>query len=67
MADVMGDVLEKGGGNQRAPKEEEMEDSRVEEASLVDIRANWSVDGSEERTVEETAERDFRLRRVVTM
>ena len=35
---------------------EEEEDSRVEEASLLDIRANWSVDGSEERTVEERAE-----------
>ena len=46
---------------------EEREDNRVEEASSVDILVNWSVDGSEERTVERRAEgeRDFGLRRVV--
>lgn len=53
----------------RASKEDKREDSRVEEASSVDISENWSVDGSEERTVEERAEgeRDFRLQRVMTV
>ena len=54
---------------QRASKEEEREDNRVEEASSVDIRANCYVEGSEERTVEEEVEgeKDFRLQRVVTV
>ena len=34
---------------QGASKVGEREDSRVEEASSVDMRANWSVDGSEEK------------------
>ena len=40
---------------QRASKEEWREDNRVEEDPSVVIRVNWSVDGNEERTVEERA------------
>ena len=41
-------------------KEVEIEDSRAEEASSVDIRENWSVDGSEKRTVEERGKGECR-------
>ena len=53
---------------QRLSKEER-EDSRAEEPSSVDDRENWSVDGNDERTVEERAEgeRDFRLWQMVTV
>ena len=57
-------------GGQRESKEDEREDSRVKEASLVDRRENCSGDGREEKRTDEArveGERDFRLRREVTI
>ena len=58
-----------GGKGTGESKEDEREESRVEEASSVDRRENCSGDGREERTDEARVEgeRDFRLRREVTI